>query len=131
MKKGAHICDFPKGEFYEYKHHDYVTGKDEVGALPEDMEMELSELFNEMQGISIKDILVASAYFHAKFENIHPFADGNGRTGRLAMNYLLVTHNHPPIIIHAEDKKNITRHLKPLILASLLTNLFLTSNRRQ
>ena len=47
-----------------------------------------------------------AAYFHAKFENIHPFADGNGRVGRLAMNYLLVLHSHPPIVIHEEDRRD-------------------------
>ena len=52
-----------------------------------------------------ENALTAAAYFHAKFENIHPFADGNGRTGRLAMNYLLVLHGHPPVIIHEEDRK--------------------------
>ena len=36
---------------------------------------------------------------------MHPFADGNGRTGRLAMNYLLILNTHPPIIIHEEDRK--------------------------
>lgn len=36
---------------------------------------------------------------------IVPLPDGNGRTGRLAMNYFLVLHNHPPVIIHEEDKK--------------------------
>lgn len=89
----------------EYKKHDYVTGKEEIGASPEDAPIELLELLNELQNVEDKDALTAAAYFHAKFENIHPFADGNGRTGRLAMNYFLVLHNHPPITIHEEDRK--------------------------
>lgn len=89
----------------DYKRHDYVTGKEEIGAAPEDVEEEMSELLSEMQDILDEKALTAAAYFHAKFENIHPFADGNGRTGRLAMNYLLVLHNHPPIVIHEEDRK--------------------------
>lgn len=89
----------------EYKKHDYVTGREEVGALPEDVQEEILELLSELQDIENKNILTAAAYFHAKFENIHPFADGNGRTGRLAMNYFLILHNHPPIIIHEEDRK--------------------------
>ena len=32
--------------------------------------------------------------------------DGNGRVGRLAMNYLLVLNNHPPIVIHEEDRRD-------------------------
>lgn len=89
----------------EYKKHDYVTGKEEVGALPEYVHDEIKELLDELQEIDNKNILTAAAYFHAKFENIHPFADGNGRTGRLAMNYFLVLHDHPPIIIYEEDRK--------------------------
>lgn len=88
-----------------YKLHDYVTGVNEIGAAPEDVAVEMAELLAELQGVSPSDALTAAAYFHAKFENIHPFADGNGRTGRLAMNYLLVCLGHPPIIIHEEDRK--------------------------
>ena len=83
----------------EFKHPDYVTGKEEIGAAPEDVQEEISELLAELQDVSNENALTAAAYFHAKFENIHPFADGNRRTGRLAMNYFLVTHNHPPVII--------------------------------
>lgn len=88
-----------------YKQHDYVTGREEIGAAAEDVEEEMDELLEEISGIADKDALTAAAYFHAKFENIHPFADGNGRVGRLAMNYFLVLHNHPPIVIHEEDRR--------------------------
>lgn len=89
----------------EYKLHDYVTGKEEIGAAPEDVREEMGELLMELQGIEARNALTAAAYFHVKFENIHPFADGNGRVGRLAMNYLLMMLDHPPIIIHEEDRK--------------------------
>lgn len=88
----------------EYKKHDYVTGREEVGAAPEDVAEEMSELLREIQDIPDDKVLTAAAYFHAKFENIHPFADGNGRTGRLLMNYILVIHHHPPVVIHEEDR---------------------------
>ncbi len=89
----------------EYKRHDYVTGREEIGASPEDVGEEMNELLLELHGVEARNALTAAAYFHVKFENIHPFADGNGRAGRLAMNYLLLLLDHPPIIIHEEDRK--------------------------
>lgn len=90
----------------EYKRHDYVTGKEEIGAAPEDVAEEMGELLSELTEIQDRDALTAAAYFHVKFENIHPFADGNGRVGRLAMNYFLIMHGHPPIVIHEEDRRD-------------------------
>ena len=89
----------------EYKHHDFFTGKNEIGAPPEDVEEELSELVSEMNEATENNALTAAAYFHAKFENIHPLADGNGRTGRIVMNYILLLNNHPPVIVFEEDRK--------------------------
>lgn len=89
-----------------YKKHDYVTGKLEVGSMPEDVEGDMEELLSELMEIPEGKILISAAYFHVQFENIHPFSDGNGRTGRLLMNYLMVLHNHPPIIIFEEDRKD-------------------------
>ncbi len=89
-----------------YKRHDYVTGKNEIGAAPEDVREEMEELLSELDGVPNEKALTAGAYFHAKFENIHPFADGNGRTGRLVMNYIFLLHGHPPVIIHQEDRKD-------------------------
>ena len=95
-----------------YKLGDYVTGKDEIVALAEDVPAEMQELINDMETVPNSKALIAAAFFHAKMENIHPFADGNGRTGRLAMNYFLVSHNHPPIVIHEEDRREYFKALE-------------------
>ena len=87
-----------------FKKNDYVIGIGETGALPEDVDEEISDLLEEINFPSEHKTITVAAYFHAKFENIHPFADGNGRVGRLALNYFLVCKNHPPIIIHEEDR---------------------------
>jgi fido (protein-threonine AMPylation protein) len=51
------------------------------------------------------------AVLHARFEQVHPFLDGNGRTGRLVLNLLLVRLGYPPAIIYKGDR---TRYLAAL-----------------
>ena len=43
--------------------------------------------------------LIVAAYFHSGFELIHPFIDGNGRVGRLLMNFILHKNGYPMINI--------------------------------
>ncbi len=45
-----------------------------------------------------------AALFHYRFIRIHPFEDGNGRVARLLMNYILLRHGYPMIIIKSNDK---------------------------
>ncbi len=49
--------------------------------------------------------LVLAIVFHHKFEKIHPFSDGNGRTGRMIINYILLRNNLPPMIVHKKSRR--------------------------
>jgi len=49
--------------------------------------------------------LVLATMFHHKFEKIHPFYDGNGRTGRMLLNYILIRNNYSPLIIRRKFRK--------------------------
>ena len=45
------------------------------------------------------------ARFHLEFEGIHPFIDGNGRTGRLLMNLDVIQNGYPPVNVKFTDRK--------------------------
>ena len=49
--------------------------------------------------------LSAAAYLHCRFENIHPFAAGNGATGRVLLNFFLLCRDHPPLVFFSQDKE--------------------------
>ena len=52
------------------------------------------------------------ASVHCRFEQIHPFLDGNGRTGRLVLNLVLVRLGFPPAIIYKRDRDRYLRALR-------------------
>ncbi|MBM6773992.1 Fic family protein [Olsenella profusa] len=66
----------------------------EVGVLADDVNTYLEEG---------RRSLTIAAFLHAKIFDIHPFADGNGRTARLLMNGVLLAMGMPPIVIHAQN----------------------------
>jgi Fic family protein len=78
--------------------------------------------FNSNRG-KIHPVVLAT-YFHSEFENLHPFVDGNGRSGRLFVNFMLTNLGYPPIVIffkhrpkyyEALERAREKKDLKPLI----------------
>lgn len=108
----------------EFKKHDYITGIHEVGSAAENVEADLKELLDEVNAYKGKEVLKAAAYLHARFEFIHPFADGNGRVGRTLMNYYLMILNHPPIIVYDEDKRMYYECLQKYDQTEVLDSLY-------
>lgn len=69
--------------------------------VPEQMERLIAEFSNNKKMHPIE----RTALFHLKFEGIHPFVDGNGRTGRLILNLMLMQAGYPPINVKYSDRK--------------------------
>lgn len=56
--------------------------------------------------------MILAARFHGFYEYLHPFRDGNGRTGRLVSNYILLRMGHPLLIIPSENHKEYIAALR-------------------
>lgn len=88
----------------------YRSGKEwvrigtHVGANPTFVSGLMSELIENYHKESEEYFLDKIAYFHAEFETIHPFNDGNGRIGRVLINQQLASLGLPPIIIQNKSK---------------------------
>ena len=66
---------------------------------------------SKLDTVEGNDTLKLSADLHYNLVNIHPFGDGNGRTSRLAMNYIQLYHGEPLMKIFTEDRKEYIKAL--------------------
>jgi Fic family protein len=57
-------------------------------------------------------VMAHLAEVHARLQRIHPFLDGNGRTGRLVLNLMLVRLGYPPAIIYSRDRSTYLQNLE-------------------
>jgi len=76
----------------------------------QDVEKSILEIINFINN-SNKNIIEIVARSHYRFEKVHPFGDGNGRIGRLLMNYILWINKYPMIVI---EKKKVSSYYNAL-----------------
>ena len=84
----------------------FIQGRESLKtSLPENVYQDMEKLikwYNDNKRI-IHPVKLA-AIFHGKFEQIHPFEDGNGRVGRFLINVMLVKNKFPPLIIRKSQR---------------------------
>jgi Fic family protein len=83
---------------------EWVRVGNHLGANPQFVPTLMQELVDNYNQNKIIYFLDAVAHFHAEFETIHPFVDGNGRMGRVLINLQLMNLGFPPIIIQNKNK---------------------------
>ena len=89
----------------EYTQEDMAAG-DTIFGDHETLVARVPSLMASTAAALTQDIhpMIVAARFHGFFEYLHPFRDGNGRTGRLLSNWILLHAGHPLVIIDVKDR---------------------------
>ena len=98
---------YDKGQFK--KNDNLIIGAEFQTATPGETPFLIQQLVDNLEyrlenAATEEEKLESILDTHIQFERIHPFSDGNGRTGRIVMNYSLLQQGFPPLIIEKETK---------------------------
>ncbi|CAH1002334.1 hypothetical protein LEM8419_03241 [Neolewinella maritima] len=83
----------------------------EPNAVPGLMEV-LVDWYTEAEAQDVLHPLLRATVLHHEFVAIHPFDDGNGRIGRIVMNFALMRAGYPPLIVPVDDRLDYYRSLE-------------------
>ncbi|MBA9084315.1 Fic family protein [Fontibacillus solani] len=82
----------------------YISGAAHTPPVPNEMYRQVKDFYADLAEKDATNVIELAAWAHAEFVRIHPFADGNGRTSRLIMNYQLMAHGFLPVSIAKESR---------------------------
>ena len=102
---------FARGTFRPYGYPTKTAATRVKTADPLEIQDDLRSLIDELNGSDTHPLLKAAG-FHAMFENIHPFMDGNGRTGRQLLNLILLENGYRPVTIKHDAGRVYARSLE-------------------
>lgn len=107
------IQDINKDIAGRYRNKDvFITGTDHTPPEALDVPSKMEEFIVwARKNYRTMPVVDFAAIFHHKFVHIHPFEDGNGRTGRLLMNIFLIQYGFPMTIIQVHDRQKYYRAL--------------------
>jgi Fic family protein len=101
------------GDFYPsgFRKDKIIVGN-ETTLNPDKIESEIDNLLDWYKSNKKMYPLKLAFDFHLRYEMIHPFRDGNGRTGRLLMNKILAKNNYPLMVIFKDNKQAYFNSIK-------------------
>lgn len=82
----------------------FIKGAEHIPPEPAYVPQLVQELLYDYRKNMSDDIFHKLAEFHLRFERIHPFKDGNGRTGRVLLAKEFMKNGYPPLIIPFDDR---------------------------
>lgn len=97
----------------------FIKGAEHIPPSGTEVPMCMKYYVHNYNNTVYDDIFEKIAHFHIEFERIHPFSDGNGRTGRLLISLELMNNNLAPSIITKDNKMDYINYIASRDVKSL------------
>lgn len=89
-----------------------ILGAEDISPKPEQVPNLMNCFIANYNNSTEENIFEKIARYHIEYESVHPFQDGNGRTGRLLINYELIKNNLSPAVIDVENRSKYYEFLR-------------------
>lgn len=109
----------------------FIRGAEHIPPAANQVPQAMMYLLYNTEKTEYGSIYERAADFHIQFERIHPFSDGNGRTGRILVNFLLLKDGRAPVVIEKEDRAEYFKMLADMDVKGMSAFLKNLSDKEQ